>query len=140
MTVIQLTHELHNLACRMNGVSVYVQNDVAALQTGIRFLFSDLDFRHDYSVFSRQTGNPYSSNFYCPWLGRDDFRLRLRFCDSFTCIASVDCERIGLLKFECRSLLCLLGFMLSMRVRLLLSLAGFGCFVLSVLGLFLLFG
>jgi len=30
--------------------------------------------------------------------------------------------------------------MLSMRVSLLSSLAGFGCFVLSVLGLLLLFG
>src|SRR5437867_7214469 len=144
MTVIQLTQELQKLVRGMNGVSVHVQNDVAALQTDIRCRRSDLDIRHDHSALSRQTGNPYSPNFHCPEhrLGPDDFgfRLRLRFCDRFTCFASVDCQRIGLLKFVRRSLLCLLGFMLSMRVSLLSSLAGFGCFVLSVLGLLLLLG
>src|SRR5215471_4192243 len=70
MMAIQLTHELEKLMCCMNGVPVYVQNKVAALQTGVRCGRSDLDLRHYHSILSRQTGNAYSPNFDCPLQGR----------------------------------------------------------------------
>src|SRR5207247_2768184 len=108
MTVIQLTQELQKLVRGMNGVSVHVQNDVAALQTDIRCRRSDLDIRHDHSALSRQTGNPYSSNFHCPEhrLGPADFglRLSLRFWLGFSFFASDDCSRIGVVSFVCQLL------------------------------------
>src|SRR5262245_8014551 len=65
MTVIQLTHEVQELVRTMNGVSIHVQNDVAACQAGVRCRRSNLYVRHDHSVLSRQTGNSYSPNFAC---------------------------------------------------------------------------
>jgi hypothetical protein len=51
--IIQLAHELHELIRRMNGMSIHVQNDIAALQTHIRCPRSDSDLHHHHSVFSR---------------------------------------------------------------------------------------
>src|SRR4030095_4706696 len=74
LTVIQLMHELEKLARGTNGVCIHVQNDVASQQSSIRCRRSDLDVCHDHSALSRQTGNPNTPNFLCPFQDRRRWR------------------------------------------------------------------
>src|SRR5262249_24367460 len=70
IAVGQLTHELQELIRCMDGMSVHVQNDVAAPQTGIGCRRSALDLRDHHSNLSRLTGDSYSPNFDCPLQNR----------------------------------------------------------------------
>src|SRR5437867_1153160 len=96
LTVIQLTHELHKLARGTNWVCINVQDDVAGEQSSIGCRRSDLDLRHDHSGLSRETGNPDSPNFYCPFQYRRRYRRSLnRYCFDSTISIHFEEERLS---------------------------------------------